>query len=90
LIVKEADEYVSKRDCAVTVQILSKRVEVLERQFGEIREEMKKDSNRLSVEGEARSRRLHERIEGISQSLGHDIQAMPEKIIGLLKQTGAI
>jgi len=85
LIVKEADEYVTAEACGSAMFILSRRVEVLERKFSEIRDEMKKDSNRLSIEGEQRSRRLHERIEAVSQSLGHDIKNLPAQLFEMMR-----
>ena len=90
LVVKRAEEFVAREECQHTVATLSRRIEILEERFEEITAEMKKDSNRLSQEGDARSRRLHERIEAVSNSLGHEIAAMPERIINLLRSTGAI
>ena len=90
LIVKEADIYVLREEYEKSFAALTARLDSTDLCIGEMRDEMRKDSNRLSFEGEARSRRLHERIEAVSHSLGHDIQSMPDRIIGLLKSTGAI
>ena len=90
LIVKPADRFVLKEECERTMECLTLRVALMEARFTEIQEVMKKDSNSLSKEGEERSRRLHERIEAVSQSLGHDIQSLPERVIGILRTTGAI
>lgn len=86
LIVKESARYVHREEFNRLVE----RLDATDLTITEMREEMRKDSNRLSKEGEERSRRLHLRIEQVCQSLGHEIGAMPERIIGLLKSTGAI
>jgi len=90
LIVKPADAYVLREEYEKAFASLTSRLDLTDACIAEMRTEIRKDSSRLSAEGEARARRLHERIEAVCQSLGHDIQSMPDRIIGLLKSTGAI
>lgn len=44
----------------------------------------------LAETGEARARRIHERIDGFRKELSDQITAMPSQVIVMLKNTGAL
>jgi len=72
------------------LQELREDVDALENKLAELSTQQAADKLELMQAGEQRASRIHQRIEQIQAALHADMQNMPNQLIALLKNTGAL
>jgi hypothetical protein len=79
-------EFVRKSE----VEIIGERLVHVEEHIDLIRDGIKKDRETLMIADEHRASKIHERINELSREFNDKIQALPNEVIVLLRNTGAL
>jgi len=90
LLVRKDPEFVTGEVCARNHHDFLKRLAALETRTDKLEEKLTAIARDITAAGEDRVRRLHQRIDAVCASLEGDLKNIPQQIISILKNTGAI
>lgn len=79
-------EFVRKSE----IQVITDRIRHVEEQMGMIHRELKEDRAALMIADEQRSAKIHDRMNELSSDFNDKFQSLPNEVIVILKNTGAL
>jgi len=90
LLVRQDPEYVTSGICTRNHLDFLTRLAELESRTDKLEEKFTAIAREITSAAEERVRRLHQRIDTVCTSIEGDLKNIPEQIISILKNTGAI